>query len=250
MQTLNRSYVLEPFHSLINACQTNVLLGLRLTEKIETFPGPTAEEIQFFQMKFGGAPDDLGQSKVRFKRWILVNGLRDINQCIGTTLQRFIIFKTIKDEMTSHSMPHIEERENQLRDHLRVLHTPALIERTNLLCSTPLALQKEIESFNRARNCLEHAVGNVTRRFCNNPQKDKLIIFGRRFKIFFKRGEEEVLAQLGKPGPENAELMLGSENFEIQFALDQSIELSLKQFLDVLNTCIFVMADIDEKLGA
>jgi hypothetical protein len=86
------------------------------------------------------------------------------------------------------------------------------------------------------------------KRFCNSPQKDKLIIFGRRFKLFFKRGEEEVLAQLGKPGPENAALMLGAENFEIAFALDQSIELSLKQFLDVLNTCVFVRADIEEKL--
>ena len=91
MQILDRSYVLEPFHNLIGACQNNVLLGLRLVEKIETFPGPTAEEIQFFQMTFGGPSDDIGQGKVRSKQWILLNGLRDINQCIGTALQRFII---------------------------------------------------------------------------------------------------------------------------------------------------------------
>ncbi len=92
-------------------------------------------------------------------------------------------------------------------------------------------------------------MGTVVTKFCNNPEKDKLIIFGRRFKVFFKRGEEEILAQLGKPGPENAALMLGAENFEIQFALGQSVELSLKQFLDVLNTCVFIRADIEEKLA-
>ena len=152
--------------------------------------------------------------------------------------------------MKLNSTLNIEVRESELRRKLRTLHYPELIGKANQLCSEPLILQKEIGSINLARNCLEHAVGTVTKRFCNSPQKDKLIISGRRFKLFFKRGNEEVLAQLGKPGPENAALMLGAENFEIQFVLDQSIELSLKQFLDVLNTCVFVRADIEEKLAA
>ena len=249
MQILNRSYVLEPFHTLISTCQNNVLLGLRIAEKVEVFPDPTAEELQFLQLAFAPPIVDLGESKMRFKRWILLNGLRDINQCIGTTLQRFITFKTIDGEMKLNSALNIDTRESELRQEMRHLFTPKLIERANLLRPRPLALQREIESFNRARNCLEHAMGTVVTKFCNNPEKDKLIIFGRRFKVFFKRGEEEILAQLGKPGPENAALMLGAENFEIQFALGQSVELSLKQFLDVLNTCVFIRADIEEKLA-
>jgi hypothetical protein len=247
--TLDRNYVLEPFHALISTCQNNVLLGLRIVEKVEIFPIQTAEELQFIQLAFGGVPNNFDQSKVLFKRWILLNGLKDINQCIGTTLQRFIVFKTIAGEMRRNSALNVEARESELRHEMRHLPTPQLIERVNLLCSEPLILQKEIESFNRARNCLEHAVGTVVKKFCNNPEKDKLTIFGRRFKLFFKRGEEEVLAHLGKPGLENAALMLGAEDFEIQFAEGQSIELSLKQFLDVLNTCVFIRADVDLKLG-
>ena len=247
---LNRNYVLEPFHALISACQNNVLLGLRLAEKVETFPDPTAEELQFFQLAFAQLPGDLVESKARFKRWLLLNGLKDINQCIGTTLQRFIVFKTIEGEIKLNSTLDIEARDNELRHKVRDLPTPQLIAKVSELCSEPLALQKEIESFNRARNCLEHAVGIVVEKFCNNPQKDKLTILGRRFKLFFKRGEEEVLAQLGKPGPENAALMLGAEDFEIHFGIGQPIELSLKQFLDVLNTCVFIRADIDMKLAA
>ncbi len=251
MPNLDRNYVLEPFHNLIGTCQNNVLLGLRLAEKVETFPGPTAEEIQFIQTTFGRPADDLGESKTRFKRWILLNGFRDINQCIGDTLQRFITFKMIEAEMKLTSMLNIEARESDLRSELGELRYPELIKRANLFCSEPLILQREIRSFNAARNCLEHALGTVTKRFCNNPpQKDKLTICGRRFKMFFKRGEEEVLAQLGIPGPENTALMLGAEEFEIQFVLDQSIELSLKQFLDILSTCIFVRVDIEEKLAS
>jgi hypothetical protein len=249
MQILNRDYVLEPFHSLMSACQNNVLLGLRLIEKLEVFPGPTDEEIQFFQMPFVGRPDVLCQSKSRFKRWILLNGLGDVNQCIGTMLRRFITLKTIEGEMKQNLNLNIEVREAELRAQLRGLNTPKVIERTNQLCPEPLSLQKEIESFNNARNCLEHAMGTVTKRFCNSPQKDKLIISGRRFKLFFAKREEEIPALIGKPGPENAALMLGAESFEIQFAPDESVELSLKQFLDVLNTCVFVRADIDLKLA-
>ena len=72
---------------------------------------------------------------------------------------------------------------------------------------------------------------------------------GRRFRLFLKRGEMEVLAEIGKPGPENAPLMLGAEDFVIEFPIGQAIQLSLRQFLDVLNTCIFLRADIDLKLG-
>jgi hypothetical protein len=58
------------------------------------------------------------------------------------------------------------------------------------------------------------------------------------------------LHETGKPGPENAALMLGAENFVIEFPVGQAIQLSLKLFLDVLNTCMFLRADIDLKLGA
>jgi hypothetical protein len=47
---------LEPFHNLISACQNNVLLGLRLVEKVETFPGLTAEEIQLVIIVLVDAP--------------------------------------------------------------------------------------------------------------------------------------------------------------------------------------------------
>jgi hypothetical protein len=57
------------------------------------------------------------------------------------------------------------------------------------------------------------------------------------------------LSQQPQSGPENAALMLEAEDFVIEFAVGQPIQLSLKQFLDVLNTCIFLRADIALKLA-
>jgi hypothetical protein len=249
MPNLNRSYVLQPFQDLIAACRNNVLLGLRLMETMDTFPGPTAEETRFFQLLSGEPPDDLGRSKAIFRRWIILKGLGDIHSCIGATLQRFIIFKTIDAEVNLNSTLAVDARESEIRDGVRGIHYPELIRRANLLSIEPLMLQDKIATFNNARNCLAHAGGIVTKRFCNSPQKDKLVILGRRFKLFFKRGEEEVLAQIGRPGPENAALMLGAEDFEIELGMDHPIELSLKNFLDILNTCVFFRADIEEKLA-
>ena len=98
MPILNRSYVLAPFEDLLSASQTNVLLGLRLSEKVEIFPGPTAEEIQFLQVMFGGPAADLSQSKAR-SRWILLNGAR--RPMHWAVLQGFITLKTIEAERSS-----------------------------------------------------------------------------------------------------------------------------------------------------
>ena len=76
------------------------------------------------------------------------------------------------------------------------------------------------------------------------------MILGRRVKLFFKRGEEETPAQIGTPGPENAAVMMGAEDFEFEFTIGQPVDLSLTHFLDILNTCVFLRADIDEKLGS
>ena len=248
MTALDRNYVLAPFHNLISNCQNNVLMGLRIIEKVDTFPGPTPEELQFFQLSFGGPVTDLEQSKVLFKKWIIVNGFEDVYKSIRATLERLLIFRTIESTIKENKKFNIEESERELRLKVTRLDFPELIARVNSLFDEKLQYQKEVESFRKARNCLEHAHGTVARRDCNNPEKDKLIIHGNRFRLFFKKGEEEVLAEIGKAGPENAALMLGGEEFQIEFPLGQSIELSLKQFIDILNTCVFIRADIDLKL--
>ena len=66
--------------------------------------------------------------------------------------------------------------------------------------------------------------------------------------MFFKTAQAEVLAELGKPGPKNSAL-LGAEEFQIEFGIGQLLEISLKQFIDILNTCVFIRADIESRLS-
>ena len=71
---------------------------------------------------------DLNESKARFKRWIILKGLGDIHQCIGTTLRRFIVFKTIDGELKLNSALDIGAREKALSHGLRSVSYPDLID--------------------------------------------------------------------------------------------------------------------------
>ncbi len=223
-------------------------MGLRIVEKLDKFPEPTQEELQFFQLSMGGQVADISKSKSIFKKWVLINGFEDIHKCFRVTLERLFILKTVDDKTKSGDIFIVEDVEAELKVKASNMYFDQLINTVNSLFPEPLLYQKHILSFNNARNCLIHTNGIVTTRHCNNLEKDKLTIIGNRFKMFFKKGEEEVMAEIGKPGPENAALMLGAEEFQIEFTKDKEIELGLKQFLDILNTCVFVRADIDEKL--
>lgn len=245
----NRSDVLAPFHTLMSNCRNNVLMGLRLVERTEKFPEPTSEELAFAQVAFGETFPGLDESKVLFRRWILLNGFEEIHKCLRTTLEALYVFVRIEQETTFDSAQDEDTRVKELRSQARSLNHPDLISQLNLIFRKPLEFQVQMDSFNNARNCLVHANGVVTRRHCNNREKDKLVIFGRRFKLFFKKGELEVPAKIGTPGPENAALMFGAEDFQLEFAEGKSIEISLEQFLNILSTCIFIHANLVARLS-
>jgi len=245
MTYLNPNYVLIPFQQLLGNCQNNVLLGLRLSERVEKFPDPTDEELQFMQIYLNGHITDIRQSKIQYKQWILKNGFEEIHNCIRITLERLYVYKEIEVELKANPSANLTDRENELKLRANKFNFPDLTNNINHRLAEPLQYQKHIETINNARNCFVHRNGIVGSKDFNNSDKDKLIITGNRFKMFFKKGEEETPAMLGKLGPENAALMLGAEEFAIEFESGKSIDISLKQFIDILNTCIFFNADID-----
>lgn len=249
MNSLNPAYVLAPFQNLITNCQNNVLMGLRIVERVSQLPLPTGEELQFLQLSFGPPPTDLEKTRSDFKRWLLLNGFEDIHGSIRVGLERLFVFEKIKAKLKNGSNLRIDEFEKELHSKVTKFAFPQLIRDVCSLFNEPFEYLRHAESYNAARNCLQHTNGVVTQRHCNNPEKDKIIIHGHRFRMFFKRDDQELPAVLNKLGPENAALMLGAEEFQFEFSIGESIELSLKQFVDVLNTCLFIQADIQSKVS-
>lgn len=244
---MNPNYVLTPFDSLIAESENYVLLGLRLVEKIETFPEPTEDEKQFaFQMNLGGQNFPLDTSKNLFRNWILKKGFEELHKSIRVVLERLYVFLSVKSKINENI--DIEEYQTSLAAEATNFYYDQLIRKVNDLLDEPLQFENHILSFNNVRNCLIHTNGKLTTRHCNNTTKDKLVLVGRRFKMFYKNEAEEKPFVKGEPGLVNPALMLGAEDFEIIFDVDQEIQLDMKQFIEVLNTCVFIRADIDVKL--
>lgn len=250
MIKLNPEYVIIPFKQLLADFHNNVILGLRLVEKIERFPDPTNEELQLIQIQLlgGDRSSDISRTKELFKRWLLINGFENIHSCIRTTLERLFVYKTIENQLKEKPSLDIKGIEPDLKIKANKLNYPDLLTAVHTELKETLTYEKHLETINNARNCLVHRNGKITAKDCNNDQKDKVIIIGNRFKMFFKKGDEEVLAEVGKPGPENTSLMLGAEEFKIEFRIGDKIDITLKQFIDILNTCIFFNADVEKKL--
>ncbi|WP_304511686.1 hypothetical protein [Desulfobacula sp.] len=250
MSNLNPAYVIIPFKQLLANCHNNVLLGLRLVEKIDKFPDPTNEELQLIQIQLslGNRASDISQTKELFKRWLLINGFEDIHSCIRTTLERLFVFKAIENQLNDNPSLAIEGVEPDLKIRANKFNYPDLLNAVHTELKDTLTYERHLKTINKARNCLVHRNGVIEIKDCNNDQKDKLIIVGNRFKMFFKKGDEEVLAEVGKSGPENAALMLGAEEFNIEFNIGDKLDITLKQFIDILNTCIFFNADVEEKI--
>jgi len=195
IHTLNRNYVLAPFHMLMSNCQNNVLMGLRIVQTLEKFPDPTPEELHFFQLSFAGPPTDLSRARQHFKNWILAKGFGDIQKCIRATLERLFIFRTVELKIKANEKFDIGACEKELWRRARQPGDPVLVDKIN------------------------------------------------------STAQAEVPAELGKPGPRNSPLMLGAEEFQIEFGIGQLLEISLKQFIDILNTCVFIRADIESRLS-
>src|SRR6266705_3270382 len=115
MATLNANYVLGPFHQLLARCQHNVLLALRLIEKIDSFPAPTPEELAFMQLSFSVQKIDVGASKKVFKEWVLKNGFEDVHTCLRTTLERLFIYKSAQLQLEAKPDLNIESVEKEMR---------------------------------------------------------------------------------------------------------------------------------------
>jgi hypothetical protein len=163
-------------------------------------------------------------------------------------LERLFVFETTKARLQKSSSIQIDDLEKELYVKVTRFPFPQLIREVSDLFSEPFEYLKHAESYNAARNCLQHTNGIVTERHCNTAGRDKIVIHGHRFKMFFKTGDQELPAVFNQAGPENAALILGAEEFEFEFSVGQAIELSLKQFLDILNTCVFIQADIGSKI--
>jgi len=248
---LDAKDVLAPFRELLGKSQGNVLLGLRLVERIERFPSPTAEEQDLIhRVSLMGPAVDMAQGKRDFKAWILRNGLEEVHASVRVTLDRLFVYKTIEQAIQADPSQDISHLEDALKTRIIRLDFPTILQEVNSMLTKPLTLTDHVRTINNARNCLVHSHGVVVRRFCNNAAKDRLSLKLRKMILFyFKDGRRTVIDRKDHPGVENAPIHTAAVDYDIEFSLGAQVDLSLQQFIDVLMTCFFLGAEIETHLN-
>jgi hypothetical protein len=160
---LDAKDVLAPFRELLGKSQGNVLLGLRLVEQIERFPGPTAEEEDLINsVSLMGPTVDMAQGKSDFKAWILRNGFEEVHASVRITLDRLFVYKKIEEATRANPSQDISRLQEDLTAQAIKRRLPEILDDVNSMLTTPLTLT-------------DHAERSITRGIVSS------IRMGRRF---------------------------------------------------------------------
>lgn len=237
---MQKKEVLAPLEEFFKDHLPNVLMGMRLAERADIFPEATVEERKLELFLNVAQGQNFSQSKAQFKKWILLKGMEDIHTSIGESLRLMLMYERIKRDN-----PMSSEEINKMRK----LHYPSLIEKIQEVHGETFSHKKELLSLNKIRNALLHDNGiAVSTRL--EEGEEKLTLYGARAILFWQDNERRVPMKIGEPSPPNTPLMMSAEKFQIEFAVGSSIELSLKQFVDVVWTSMFIKSDIEVMLNS
>jgi hypothetical protein len=158
---MHKQNVLSPLIEFIQNTMPNILMGMRLVEKIEVFPEATEEEKELqWIVTISSKDSDLIKNKKDFKKWIFLKGVEEIYQSIRKSLENLLIYKTMNLERnpTSHTYPQ-------------------LLEKIEKETKKNFSRKLELESIIKFRNAVIHNHGIVAKNHCNSEEKNKLIIY-------------------------------------------------------------------------
>ena len=225
------------------------MFGLRIMENQEAFPNKISEELNLIPIQIGDPPTDLNNQKKQFRNWLLKKGFEDFAKGIKQSLIEAYYYGTlVKKEGEVIKLNTFLKEIEELRKSANEQSLPGLLSKLQTILIKRLSYEQQVSTINNARNCLIHNNGLVSDRHINDKVNNRLIIKGNRFFYYFEKDGQKFPMKLGVAGPENSPLMLSIENFEIAFNIGQQIEISLKDFNDLTDTCLFFALDLKECL--
>lgn len=238
---MKKAEVFQAMDELLRNQIPNVLMGMRLADKIEIFPEATNEEqkLQWFLSVSQGR--SFSQNKEEYKSWLFLKGFEDIHRAIEETFKRMLIYKLNIDGANS----------NKRVDSIRSLGYADLLKEVVNSFDHSFSHKDKFDSLNKIRNTLVHAHGFVEKRRCNNEDKTALLFYGGRGLLFWQDGDgKRIPMEIGKASPQNTALMMTEERFQISFLIGEKINLSLSQFVDVFWTCMFIRSELETILDS
>jgi len=247
--TLNAEGVMRPLIHQLWQCQNIILFGLRSVDTITDFPSSTDEENEVFMVHIGEAPKDLDVQKELYRKWLIKKGFEDLSKGIKLALIEAYYYVSVvnkKDQLKTYEDFRVEIEDLQKK--AIELPLPGLLSKVTPYLKNKLRYEDHISSINRARNCLVHAGGVITDRHINNKENSRLDVKGIRWKMFYEKDGEQVEVKAGVKVDGGTTVMMGQEEFSLNFEKGEQVEVSLEHFNNFIKTCWLFGVDLKDNL--
>jgi hypothetical protein len=191
-----------------------------------------------------------------YSEWILSNGFRDAIESIGALLEEAHRVLSVWDLASTHDGPmrlsgeqwnervvsagekfHALGIPHKL-DHLRTTHDLTLDDR----------LSQHVLSINRARNCLVHRNGIITRR--DVAEAGDLVVSWRKLSYLVQDEDGEKPLQIGQQIEKDAVVCIRHDEESKSFTLGQAINFTAPEFSEICWSLFLFGEDLVKKMNA
>ncbi len=133
------------------------------------------------------------QRRQIFVRWVLSKGFQELARGLRFSLQEALFFIEMMKGPPRRVMKadQLQREIKDLRATAARLNFPELRQLVNVGLREPLSWEREFQSFQNIRNCLEHRDGRVSHRDLD-PKTGTLLLTFPRFKMFYMRNGAEI----------------------------------------------------------
>lgn len=200
----------------------------------------------------GGSDEERLQT---FRNWILVKGFQELARGVRETLEEAVLYLEIANMGTiKTTMAEFESRVADIRKRVGKLNFKDLMVLVNAGLSEKMTFSDEFMSLQKVRNCLEHRAGRV-----GHPDIDanssKMVLNFPRFRVFYKRGDEEVEVTIGETidthdidEDGNVQIYLQQVTSTLEYALGEQVVITETHFGEISMSCVLFATDLVSKL--
>jgi hypothetical protein len=246
---LNGNAVIRPILKSIRDSSDAVAFGLSAIN--ETDPKNVPPVSGLFVQITHTAPEEeeADDRRATLQQWIIYRGITEIARSIRESLESAHIFielvKAAPEMKTGGRFNEVREAAQISADRARF---PELVEMVREGLAKEMGFHEELNSMQKIRNCLEHRNGFVAERDVDEAGELRLTFPIWVLTVRHNGNDEE--HELDQPVfvPEGGEVLLRRTSMEKVFRLQEKIQFSPKEFMQIAFSCYFFATDIGTKL--
>lgn len=234
---LNPDGVAAPAQRAALACKEIVDLYFDALSKADLAVPPPEARNAFFRFRINGPEMSADQRRAIHENWLLARCFQDLMRGVLSSLREahFFIHLLSTEYVQVKADSTLDDVLEPFRARARRMKFPALLASVNESLDELLIFADAYQSMQDARNCLEHADGQVGNRDVDD--KGVMTLRFPRMKFFVMKGDEEVELYQNFYVEAETEIGFRLDVRERTFKLGERLTISAVDFDDIAFAC-------------